>query len=227
MSRYRILYSDPCWDYSNNLNGRPELGGKPYDTLTMAELSALPIPDIAEKDSLLFQWATFPKLKESIELMENWGYKFITVPFVWLKINPSGKVIETVVEGKALPNIEIIGGIYSGLGHYTNGNSEIVLMGKRGKGVPRISKSVKQTILAPDQFETDIVVAPRAKHSAKPAEVRNRIDALFGSVSKVELFSRQNERLDSYGWTNVGNEVSGYLDIREALELIKSDSYYN
>ncbi|MCJ7616244.1 MAG: MT-A70 family methyltransferase, partial [Desulfobacterales bacterium] len=85
---------------------------------------------------------------------------------------------------------------------------ELVLLGKKGRP-QRIAKNVKQ-----------IVMAPRGRHSAKPAEVRDRIVRLMGNVSRIELFAR--EKVD--GWHVLGNEIDGQ-DIRDALQdLIEANS---
>lgn len=82
-------------------------------------------------------------------------------------------------------------GIYSGLGHWTNGNAELCLFAK--KGTPhRVAKNVKQ-----------IVLAPRSRHSAKPPEVRHRIISLVGDLPRIELFAREY----SEGWDCWGDEV--------------------
>jgi len=116
---------------------------------------------ITDDNCVLFLWTTFPKLKEGIEVLESWGFKYITVAFVWVKQNPKNDKI------------------YSGIGHWTNANAEIVLLGKKGK-ISRIVKNIKQ-----------IVLAHRGKHSVKPDEVRNRIVQLMGDLPRIELFARQ------------------------------------
>lgn len=221
--KFNIIYSDPPWDYNNNLVSRSDMGEKPYPTLTLENLKSLDVSPVLENDCLLFQWTTFPKIKESISVLEAWGFRLVTVPFVWVKLNPKGRVENIPVEGRTLPDVLLHGGIYSGLGHYTNGNVEIVLLGKRGKGVPRASKSVKQVIFE-EEFATETVISPRGNHSAKPVDVRTRIESLFGNNGKyLELFSRDKKRIDGV-WTNIGNEVDG-LDIRDALNLISSGEY--
>jgi site-specific DNA-methyltransferase (adenine-specific) len=50
---------------------------------------------------------------------------------------------------------------------------------------------------------SSVVIAPRGKHSEKPAEVRDRIVQLFGNVPRIELFARQTVT----GWDSWGNEV--------------------
>jgi N6-adenosine-specific RNA methylase IME4 len=77
------------------------------------------------------------------------------------------------------------------LGQYTMGNVEIVLLGTRGS-VPRQARNVRQ-----------FLSAERTRHSAKPMEIRNRIEHLFGDVPRIELFARTA----SPGWDVWGNEV--------------------
>ena len=55
--------------------------------MSIEELCALPVSEIAEKDCALFLWATFPQLKEALQLIKAWGFQYKTVAFVWLKTN--------------------------------------------------------------------------------------------------------------------------------------------
>ena len=52
--------------------------------MSIDELCALPVKRLAEKDCLLFLWATFPQLPEALQLIKAWGFQFKTVAFVWL-----------------------------------------------------------------------------------------------------------------------------------------------
>lgn len=148
--RYGIIYADPPWRYHDTLGGNAKMGAMPYDTMTDGEINSLPIKDIAEKNCVLFLWATMPKLQEALNTINAWGFTYKTCAFCWVKQNPKS------------------GGIYAGLGRWVQGNAEICLLATRGHP-HRISKSIKQ-----------IVLAPRGKHSEKPAEVRNRITDLMG-----------------------------------------------
>lgn len=154
--------------------GGSGMGAMPYPTMTQEELCAMPIYKIAKKDSVLFMWATMPKLQEALDTIKAWGFKYKTCAFCWVKQNPKS------------------GGIYAGLGRWVQGNAELCLLATKGHP-HRISKSVKQ-----------IVMAPRGRHSAKPAEVRDRIVSLMGEdTERIELFARNY----ADGWDCWGNEV--------------------
>ena len=216
--KYTVLLCDPPWKYSNPMDNKSEYGGTPYKQMSQEDLKDLPIKDIADKDCALFMWATLPKLPEAFETMKSWGFPFITVPFVWVKLNPNGKILklsEWLEEvGIKLPFLEpilkklqstviLIGGVYSGLGHWTNGNVELVLMGKIG-APKRQAKNIKQ-----------VVFAPRGKHSRKPDEIRQRIVQLMGDVPRIELFA--TETVD--GWDSIGGAIDGE-DISDSLQKI-------
>lgn len=76
------------------------------------------------------------------------------------------------------------------LGRWTMGGMELCLLGRRGKP-QRAVRNIRQ-----------IVREVRGKHSAKPEEVRTRIEALFGEVPRIELFARGTRE----GWDQFGNE---------------------
>ena len=129
--------------------------------MSIDELCALPVETLAEKDCLLFLWATFPQLPEALRLIRAWGFTFKTVAFVWLKLN------------KKSPTW------FYGMGYWTRGNAEICLLAKRGKPKRR-SAGVHQFIISPVE-----------EHSKKPDVTRDKIIELAGDLPRVELFARQ------------------------------------
>jgi len=129
--------------------------------MKLADICALPVADIANKDSALFLWATFPNLLEAFEVIKAWGFKYKTVAFCWVKRNRKSD------------------GWVMGLGHWTRANAEVCLFATKGKP-QRMSKSVRQ-----------IVDTPIERHSKKPDVVRERIVELMGDVPRIELFARE------------------------------------
>ena len=103
---------------------------KHYPTMGIDELCALPVETLADRDCLLFLWATFPQLPEALRLIQAWGFTFRTVAFIWLKLNRKSPTW------------------FYGLGYWTRGNAEICLLAKRGQPKRR-SKSVHQFIISP------------------------------------------------------------------------------
>lgn len=198
--KYNTILCDPPWPYDNQQDHNPKRGGYTYPPMTLDEIKALPVKDIAAKNCALFLWATMPKLREALEVIKAWEFEYTTCAFVWVKLNPTAKWWERV-EARVKFTI-ISGGIYSGLGHWTNGNAELCLLAKRG-APKRVAKNVKQ-----------IVLAPRGRHSAKPPEVRDRIVRLVGDLPRIELFARD----EAPGWSAWGNEVDGVDILKEATQ---------
>lgn len=120
--KYDIIYADPPWAYHDTLGGNAKMGAMPYPTMTNEEICAMPIGNkIAKKDSILFMWATMPKLQEALDVIKAWGFKYKTCAFCWVKQNPKS------------------GGIYAGLGRWVQGNAELCLLATKGHP-HRISK---------------------------------------------------------------------------------------
>lgn len=79
-------------------------------------------------------------------------------------------------------------------GFYTMSQCELCLVFKRGKiPTPRGVRNARQFI---DGFVSE----KRGKHSAKPEEVRRRIDAMFPHHTKIELFARETNLAHWHGW---------------------------
>lgn len=157
--KYNIIYADPPWSYKDKkCNGNCE---NHYNTMNIKDICNLPINDIVAKDCVLFLWVTYPMLKEGLELIEAWGFKYKTIGFQWIKQNKSGN------------------GFFFGLGRWTRGNTECCLIAVKGKP-KRINNSISQLIISPLQ-----------QHSKKPDIVREKIVELIGDIPRIELFARQ------------------------------------
>ena len=157
--KYNIIYADPPWRYKDKkCNGNCE---SHYETMNLKDICNLPVKDIADKDCVLFLWVTYPMLNEGLKLIEEWGFRYKTIGFQWIKQNKSGK------------------GFFFGLGRWTRGNTECCLIAVKGKP-KRINNSVSQLVFSPLQ-----------EHSKKPDIVREKIVELIGAKPRIELFARQ------------------------------------
>ena len=168
--KFDIIYADPPWRFKNwsigELAKRGEKwarrnGRSPYDVMDLPDICNLPISDISAKDSVLFMWATYPKLEDAFQVIKSWGFTYKTIAFTWVKLNPGGL------------------GFHFGLGYWTRQNPEICLLATRGKP-KRIDNCVP-----------NLIISPRHEHSRKPDEVRDRIVKLIGNLPRIELFARR------------------------------------
>jgi N6-adenosine-specific RNA methylase IME4 len=84
--RYAVLYADPPWHFEvyNEESGVERAAGNHYSTMSLDEISALPIPSLATPDAVLFMWTTAPHLQESFQVFAAWGFEYKTNA-VWVK----------------------------------------------------------------------------------------------------------------------------------------------
>ena len=170
MKKYQIIYADPPWKYKWGDGGKlaPETH---YPTLSVKELSELPVKELRDKNCVLVVWATCPCLPEALKLMEVWGFKYKTIFHNWVKIRKDGKPI-------------------MGMGSYTRSGSELLLLGMRGH-IKRLSTKV---------VIPQVLMESRREHSRKPDIVRENIIRMFGDLPRIELFARQKtEGWDVWG----------------------------
>ena len=104
---YPVLLCDPPWRYDFAETDTREIENQ-YPTMTPDELGALKVP--AAADSVLFLWATAPKLVEALTVMSAWGFTYKTNA-VWDK----GRI---------------------GMGYWFRGQHELLLVGTRGQFSP-------------------------------------------------------------------------------------------
>ena len=177
--KYNIIYADPAWKYKSRSS--PNQIGKYastkaneyYDTMTMEEIYDLPVQEISDNNCYLFLWITFPLLPNCLKVFNKWNFEYKTIAFNWLKTNKKN--------GKP----------FFGIGYYTKSNTEICLLGIKGKVKP-ISNSV-----------SSVIIQPKEKHSRKPDCVRDKIVELCGDLPRIELFARQKVQ----GWDSWGDEL--------------------
>jgi N6-adenosine-specific RNA methylase IME4 len=81
-----------------------------------------------------------------------------------------------------------------GMGYYVRQQHELLLIGRRGD------------MPLPDEttLPSSVVTAPRGRHSEKPPEFYDVIEAMYPGYPKVELFARAARE----GWQSWGNEVA-------------------
>lgn len=182
---YDIVLADPPWSYNDKAHAGRRGADYKYPTMPLDDIKALPVADLTptDKGSVLYLWATAPFLPVAIEVMEEWGFSYKTVAFVWVKTTKHGKFAW-------------------GMGHYTRANAEFVLLGVRRPKVPGLP--------VVDHGVHSVVQALQRAHSQKPDDVMERIERLHGAdVRRIELFARRRRP----GWSAWGNQVPGGSDV--------------
>jgi len=126
--RYPIILADPPWKYEN-----PPIGGSNrsienhYPTMTLDEICALPVADIAADQALLYLWATAPKLAECLDVVTAWGFEYRT-NLVWVK----DKI---------------------GMGYHARSQHELLLVCRRGEMPPPEAGTQSSSVIFSDRGE--------------------------------------------------------------------------
>lgn len=189
--RFKLIAADPPWKYETWSDaGADRSPDQHYETMTIEEIAAMPVRDLADPDSILVLWVISTLLRRAFEVMDAWGFDYKTIVHEWAKTRPlqPGEAQDpTAPPGKAW---------FVGQGKYSRGNVELCLLGRRGNG-------------ARHAWATDVrelIVADIGEHSQKPAEFYDRVEALFPGPY-LYLFERPDLNGVRPGWTIWGNEV--------------------
>lgn len=166
LGKFGVILADPPWAYQDL--GHSRRIDRQYSTLSLDEVCALPVRDVAADDAVLFLWVTAPLLlPNGPAVIDAWGFKYKS-NIVWDK--------------------QLIG-----MGHYARIRHEHLLIATRGKpGVSAVHNL------------PSVVSARRGKHSVKPIEAYEYIEAMYPMLSpKLELFARCARP----GWSSWGDEA--------------------
>jgi N6-adenosine-specific RNA methylase IME4 len=194
---FATMIIDPPWDYTcapgtvdnkklsgyiHNKNGDEKYAG----TIATEKLKTLPIEKLVGGYALL--WTTMPFIRGALELLDAWGFDYIT-GMCWAKYAKASNA-QPGLFGESDPIEEGHG--YGGVGFWFLGNHELLLLGKR-KGWPSIRTG-----------HSSLIIEKKTRHSQKPDNVHSLCEEIFPGPY-LELFGRRSRP----GWTVLGNEAPG------------------
>lgn len=183
--RFRVIAADCPWDFKSNSKAKPGRNARRhYSTMSLTDLAALPVGDLAADDCAMFLWITGPLLAigAHLPLMKAWGFKPSGMGFVWIKLNPRAASLFMLKSDLAM-----------GGGFTTRKNAEFVIIGKRGRSVRK------------DAGVHEVIIEPRREHSRKPEQFFDRVEK-YSAGPYLELFARAPRP----NWTAWGNEVDKF-----------------
>lgn len=159
---FSTILADPPWRFSNRTGKvAPEhkrLGR--YGTMSLDEIKALPVFDAAAENAHLYLWVPNALLPEGLEVMDAWGFKYVT-NIVWAKRRKDGGP-----DGR-------------GVGFYFRNVTELLLFGVKGH----------MRTLAPGRSQVNMIETRKREHSRKPDEQYKLIEDCSPGPY-LELFAR-------------------------------------
>jgi N6-adenosine-specific RNA methylase IME4 len=190
--RYHTILADPAWKFETwgGETGMNRSVDNHYRTMSLDEIYALKVNEIAADDSVLLLWATWPLLQAALRAIDAWKFVYKTDAFLWVKVKSTAEMAVLSKDD-----------LHVGMGYWTRANTEYCLLATRGHP-QRLNADVPQ-----------VIIAPVREHSRKPDEVYERIERLLPGPY-VELFARQQRP----GWDAWGNEVGKFDSGRDTQE---------
>lgn len=161
--KYGTILADPPWRFTNRTGKvAPEHKRlRRYQTMTVEEICALPIAELAADKSHLYLWCPNALMSWGQRVIEAWGFTYKT-NIIWEKVRKDGQP-----DGR-------------GVGFYFRNATEMVLFGVRGK--LRTDSAGRRQV--------NIFRTRKREHSRKPEELYEIIENC-SPYPRLELFARE------------------------------------
>jgi N6-adenosine-specific RNA methylase IME4 len=176
--KFQTVMADPPWRFTNRTGKiAPEHRRlNRYETMTLADICALPVADVVDEPAHLYMWVPNALLPDGLEVMKAWGFNYKS-NIIWHKIRKDG------------------GSDGRGVGFYFRNVTEVLLFGTRGKSA---------RTLAPGRRQVNMIETRKREHSRKPDEQYDLIESCSRGPF-LELFARGTRPGWTY-WGNQANE---------------------
>jgi N6-adenosine-specific RNA methylase IME4 len=161
---FGTILADPPWRFTNRTGKMaPEHRRlSRYATMTLDEIMALPVEQLAGPTAHLYLWCPNALLPGGLAVMEAWGFSYKS-NIVWHKVRKDG------------------GSDGRGVGFYFRNVTELILFGVRGRNA---------RTLAPGRRQVNLLSTCKREHSRKPDELYAIIEACSRGPY-LELFARE------------------------------------
>lgn len=181
--QFATILADPPWQFQNR-TGKMAPEHKRlsrYPTLTLDDIKAIPVADVAAPASHLYLWVPNALLAEGLGVMQAWGFTYKS-NIVWHKIRKDGGP-----DGR-------------GVGFYFRNVTELVLFGVRGS----------LRTLPPGRRQVNFLATQKREHSRKPDEFYEIVEACSPGPY-LELFARHRREGWKHWGNEVPETVGGHI----------------
>ena len=160
--RFGTILADPPWRFINRTGKvAPEHRRLArYETMSVAEIAALPVREIAADKSHCYLWTPNALVPDAIQVLAAWGFTYKTM-LIWHKVRKDG------------------GSDGRGVGFYFRNVTEPILFGVRG-GLRTFQ---------PGRRQVNLVATRKREHSRKPDEQYSIIEGCSPGPF-LEMFAR-------------------------------------
>jgi N6-adenosine-specific RNA methylase IME4 len=161
--KFKTVLADPPWQFINRTGKvAPEHRRlSRYNTMTAAEIGALPVAELVDDPAHLYLWVPNALLPEGLEVLRAWGFAYKS-NIIWHKLRKDG------------------GSDGRGVGFYFRNVTEILLFGVRGRNAR--TRQLGRT-------QVNYLGTRKREHSRKPDEQYTLIEGCSPGPY-LELFAR-------------------------------------
>lgn len=161
--KFSTILIDPPWRFQNRTGKMaPEHRRlNRYETMQLDDIKRMPVSAHANQPCHLYMWCPNALLKEGLEVMDAWGFKYKT-NLIWYKIRKDGGP-----DGR-------------GVGFYFRNVTEMILFGVKGS----------QRTLDPGRRQVNLLATRKREHSRKPEETYPLIESCSPGPY-LEIFARE------------------------------------
>ncbi|WP_457799032.1 MT-A70 family methyltransferase [Methylocystis sp. S23] len=191
-----VIVVDPPWlQQMRSAKGEGKAPQAHYRCMTIEEICALPVGELAFPDCWLFLWTCAPLLDKAFVVMNAWGFDYCT-RMAWRKIGSRG-------------------GQKVGPGFVVRTMHEDILIGKRGeppqlKALPSIVESEPMSRFPASSdagiWGGSMFDGLAREHSRKPDEFYRLVEDFALSEHRADLFARTRRP----GWESFGDELGKF-----------------
>lgn len=159
---FKTVLADPPWRFTNRTGKvAPEHRRLDrYSTMTLDDIKGIPVSTVVADNAHLYLWVPNALLPEGMEVMEAWGFRYVS-NVVWAKRRKDGGP-----DGR-------------GVGFYFRNVTELILFGVRGS----------MRTLSPARSQVNMLETRKREHSRKPDEQYDLIESCSPGPH-LELFAR-------------------------------------
>lgn len=190
--RFSAIAADPPWAYRFSTrqsdagnNGWHGGADRHYPLMSVEQVAALPVGDLAAEHCVLFLWVVNAMMPECLDVVRQWGFQYKNL-MTWGKVTASRKPA-------------------FGTGYWLRGATEHAAVAIRGRPQPT-SRSERSLVLTDWDGELEsLILAETGTHSTKPVEAIEAMENLTIGAERVELFARRPRT----GWTCWGRNAPG------------------
>lgn len=175
--RCDLIAADPPWQYGSRGARSGRHGELDYPTMTVDEICALPVANVAADTAVLQLWFTGAFGEQAYQVCRAWGFEPVRIDRVWAKRTVNDKP-------------------HGVTGPWGMSDCEFILLGTRGKANSTLLSHARGYTLAPVPYP--------GRHSRKPVDFYDEMDDRFANCQfRLEMFAREPRP----GWFVWGNEV--------------------